>query len=63
MKLQISTGDPLLYDFDLPLCVTFYFLGFPIQITTNSPEVLAAAIAAILLAIYLPMFDMVNTVK
>jgi HPr Serine kinase C-terminal domain len=43
MKLQISTGDPLLYDFDLPLCVNFYFLGFPIQITTNSPEVLAAA--------------------
>lgn len=43
MKLQISIGDPLLYDFDLPLCATFYFLGFPIQITTNSPEVLAAA--------------------
>lgn len=43
MKLQISLGDPLLYDFELPLCATYYFLGFPIQIFTNSPLVLAAA--------------------
>jgi hypothetical protein len=43
MKLQISAGDPLLYDFDLPLCATFHFLGFPIQISTNSHHILAAA--------------------
>jgi HPr Serine kinase C-terminal domain len=43
MKLQITAGDPLLYDFELPLSATFYFLGFPIQIFTNSTEVLAAA--------------------
>jgi hypothetical protein len=43
MKLQISPGDPLLCDFELPLSVTYYFLGFPIQVFTNSPDVLAAA--------------------
>jgi HPr Serine kinase C-terminal domain len=43
MKLQLSIGDPLLYDFELPLRATFYFLGFPIEIITNSSEVLSGA--------------------
>jgi hypothetical protein len=43
MDLQISPGDPLLYDFKLPLCATYYFLGFPIEVFTNSPRVLAGA--------------------
>jgi HPr Serine kinase C-terminal domain len=43
MKLQTSAGDPLLYDFELSLHATYYFLGFPIEIFTNSSEVLAGA--------------------
>jgi hypothetical protein len=43
MELQISISDPLLYDFALPLRSTYYLLGFPIEIFTNSPLVLAAA--------------------
>jgi HPr Serine kinase C-terminal domain len=43
MKLQTSAGDPLLYDFELSLRGTYYFLGFPIEIVTNSSEVLAGA--------------------
>jgi hypothetical protein len=43
MKLQLSAGDPLLYDFELPLRATHHFMGFPIEIITNSPEVLAGA--------------------
>jgi len=43
MKLQSSMGDPLLYEFDLPLRATYYFMGFPVEIITNSAEVLAAA--------------------
>jgi HPr Serine kinase C-terminal domain len=43
MKLQLSLGDPLLSDFELPLHERFLFLGFPIEITTNSAEVLAGA--------------------
>jgi hypothetical protein len=35
--------DPLLYDFDMPLQATYYPLGFSLEITTNSSEVLAAA--------------------
>lgn len=33
----------LLYDMQLPLRCVFYPLGFPVEILTNSPEVLAAA--------------------
>src|ERR1700692_361511 len=43
MELQISAGDPLLFDFDLPLRATFYLVGFPVEIITNSPLVLEAA--------------------
>jgi HPr Serine kinase C-terminal domain len=43
MKLQISAGDPLLCDFELPLRARYHFLGFPIELCTNSPEVLAGA--------------------
>jgi hypothetical protein len=35
--------DPLLYDFEMPLQATYYPFGFSLEITTNSPEVLAAA--------------------
>lgn len=43
MALEITFEDPLLYDFPLPLRATYYFLGFPIELATNSPLVLAAA--------------------
>ncbi len=43
MELQLSARDPLLYDFDLPLRATFSMAGLPIEIFTNSEEVLAAA--------------------
>ncbi len=43
MKLQLSAEDPLLYDFELPLRATYHFMGFPIEIITNSSAVLAAA--------------------
>jgi hypothetical protein len=36
-------NDPLLHDFEMPLEAIFYPLGFPLQITTNSTDVLAAA--------------------
>jgi hypothetical protein len=35
--------DPLLSAFELPLSATFYPLGFPLEITTNSADVLSAA--------------------
>ena len=35
--------DPILYDFELPLRKTFYPRGFPVEIATNSSEVLLAA--------------------
>jgi hypothetical protein len=43
MELQITAGDPLLFDFELPLRATFYPVGFPVDIITNSPLVLEAA--------------------
>jgi len=43
MELQITAVDPLLFDFDLPLRATFYLVGFPVEIITNSPLVLEAA--------------------
>ncbi len=35
--------DPVLCSFDLPLRRTFYPLGFPFELETNSPDVIAAA--------------------
>jgi hypothetical protein len=35
--------DALLFDMDLPLCATFYPLGFAVDILTNDPAVLLAA--------------------
>lgn len=35
--------DPLLADMQMPLHATFYPLGFAVELTTNSPEVVAAA--------------------
>jgi hypothetical protein len=43
MQTQLMKVDPLLCDFEMPLRATFYPLGFPLQIRTNSHEVLAAA--------------------
>ena len=43
MKLQIAKIDPLLCDFEMPLRAVYYPLGFAVEITTNSSEVLAAA--------------------
>jgi hypothetical protein len=36
-------NDPLLYEFPLPLVETYFPMGFPVRITTNSREVVAAA--------------------
>src|SRR5665213_4384659 len=35
--------DPVLSSFELPLRQTFYPLGFPLELQTNSAEVIAAA--------------------
>lgn len=35
--------DPLLCDFELPLRCLYYHLGFPVEVVTNSQEVLAGA--------------------
>jgi hypothetical protein len=35
--------DPLMHDFEMPLQATYYPLGFPLRITTNSAEILLAA--------------------
>lgn len=43
MQAQAVKLDPLLYDFDMPLRAIYYPLGFPLEIATNSHEVLAAA--------------------
>ena len=42
-KLPFTCGDPNLARTSLPLCATFFPLGFPVQIHTNSPEVLECA--------------------
>jgi hypothetical protein len=39
----IQLGDPVLAQFKMPLRETFYPLGFPLQIETNSEEVLRSA--------------------
>jgi HPr Serine kinase C-terminal domain len=43
--LQIKTikADPDLFDFDMPLRAVYHPLGFPLEIATNSHEILAAA--------------------
>jgi HPr Serine kinase C-terminal domain len=43
MNLRISEDDPLLYDFDLPFRANYYFLGFAVEVLSNSADVLAAA--------------------
>jgi len=43
MKLRSSLNDPLLSDIDLPLRALYYPLGFSVEISTNSKEVLAGA--------------------
>jgi hypothetical protein len=43
MQMESLTNDPLLYDFELPLWSVYYPLGFPVEVTTNSHEILAAA--------------------
>jgi hypothetical protein len=35
--------DPMLCDFDLPLGSTFYPVGFPLHLATNSPDVMESA--------------------
>jgi len=40
---QQLLNDPAGADFPLPLSATFYPLGFPLHLETNSPDVLAAA--------------------
>src|SRR5450755_4144104 len=35
--------DPYLYHAEMPLTADFYPLGFPVQLTTNSTEVVEAA--------------------
>jgi hypothetical protein len=45
-KEQVVLGDPVLVRFELPLRDTFYPLGFPVEIQTNSEDVLTAAAAS-----------------
>jgi hypothetical protein len=40
---QDTRPDPLLHDFEMPLRAIYHPLGFPVEIETNSREVLAAA--------------------
>ncbi len=41
--VQKALPDPVLSAFELPLRQTFYPLGFPLVLETNSAEVIAAA--------------------
>ncbi len=43
LQVQTTKIDPDLYDFEMPLRAVYYPLGFPLEISTNSHEVLAAA--------------------
>lgn len=40
---SIGTFDPYLYHAEMPLSAVYYPLGFPLELTTNSEEVLEAA--------------------
>ena len=42
-KIQGLNADPVLSDFPLPLHGTYYPLGFPLELATNSADVLMAA--------------------
>ena len=42
-SVEKMISDPVLSAFELPLCRTFYPFGFPLQVETNSAEVIAAA--------------------
>jgi hypothetical protein len=39
-SIELTAFDPLLHNFALPLRATLYPLGFPLEIHTNSPEIL-----------------------
>lgn len=41
--IELTSFDPLLYNFPLPLRGTLYPLGFPLEIHTNNPEILKMA--------------------
>jgi hypothetical protein len=43
MHTQTLKCDPLLYNFEMPLQSVYHPLGFSVEITTNSPDILAAA--------------------
>jgi hypothetical protein len=42
-KTQLWPRDPLHYYVEFPLCEDYFPLGFPLEISTNSPDVIAAA--------------------
>jgi hypothetical protein len=42
----VQLGDPVLSRFEMPLRETFYPLGFPLEMSTNSEEVLNSAAAS-----------------
>lgn len=43
MQAEIRPSDPLLWDFDLPMRAVYHPAGFPVEVVTNSADVLAAA--------------------
>ena len=43
LSMEKVFPDPVLSAFELPLRRTFYPLGFPLELQTNSAEVIAAA--------------------
>lgn len=40
---ETQLNDPLLHDLALPLCATYYPMGFAVEVVTNSQDVLEAA--------------------
>src|SRR5215470_11743769 len=44
--LELSEGDSVLTPVDLPLRATFFPLGFPLEVSTNSSAVIATAEAS-----------------
>jgi hypothetical protein len=43
MQTQTLRWDPLLYEFEMPLRAMHYPVGFPLEVVTNSEDILAAA--------------------